>query len=142
MKIYRYIAFFAAAVIISCDDNTSSIGTILTDNKDNLEITTDSFVVATRSIASDSVLSRSTTAYLGKVRDPETGAYITGDYMTQFHIFENYTFPDRDRMRSLIDGEIVADSCEINLFYENTSYGDSLAAMKLTMYEMDTPMEE
>lgn len=143
MKIYRYIAFIAAAVIIiSCDDNTSSIGTILTDNKDNLEVTTDSFVVATRSIASDSVLSRSTTAYLGKVRDPETGAYITGDYMTQFHIFENYTFPDRDRMRSLIDGEIVADSCEINLFYENTSYGDSLAAMKLTMYEMATPMEE
>ena len=143
MKLFKYIAALLAILAIqSCDDNTSTIGTILTDNKDNLEIATDSFVVTTRSIASDSVLSRSTIAYLGKVRDPETGAYVTGDYMTQFYSFENYTFPERSRMRSIIDGEIVADSCEINLYYENTSYGDSLAAMKLTMYELATPMEE
>ena len=66
MKLFKYIAALLAILAIqSCDDNTSTIGTILTDNKDNLEIATDSFVVTTRSIASDSVLSRSTIAFLG-----------------------------------------------------------------------------
>lgn len=132
----------AASLVVSCDDNTDEIGTSLINNVDKLEISTDTFTVTTRSIIADSVLSRNTIGYLGKVKDPLTGAYITGDFMSQFHVLEDYTYPEKDSIRSLAaDGQIVADSCEIRLYY-NEFYGDSLAAMKLTAYELDKPMEE
>ena len=127
--------------IASCDDTTDSIGNSLTDNMDMLKVTTDTFNVATRSIVADSVLSRSTTGYLGKIRDIETGNYITGDFMAQFSTLENYKLPEKDSIVSLQDGEVIADSCSIRLFYTDY-YGDSLATMNITAYEMNEPMKE
>ena len=102
----------AALTLFSCDDTTDTIGGSLTDNVDKLEISTDTFQVETRSILADSVLSRSVTGYLGKVRDPETGAYMTGDFMTQFYTPEGFSFPEKDSIVSKKDGLIVADSCD------------------------------
>lgn len=131
----------ATFIFASCDDTTDNIGSSLTDNVDKLEITTDTFTVATRSIVADSVLSRNTTGYLGKVRDPETGAYITGDFMTQFYCPEGFVFPVRDSIKSVVNGDIVADSCDIRLYY-TTFYGDSLAPMKLSAMELARPVAE
>lgn len=139
--IYTVIAIMSCITIASCDDTTDSIGNSLTDNMDMLKVTTDTFNVATRSIVADSVLSRSTTGYLGKIRDIETGNYITGDFMAQFSTLENYKLPDKDSIVSLQDGEVIADSCSIRLFYTNY-YGDSLATMNITAYEMNEPMKE
>ncbi|MBR6446645.1 MAG: DUF4270 domain-containing protein [Prevotella sp.] len=142
---YKFLMFLvsAAAIFASCDDTTNDIGTSLLHNMDNLAVTTDSFVVSSRSIAADSVYSRATTGYLGRIKDPETGTYVTGNFMTQFHMLEDYAnlFPKADSIVSRIDGQIVADSCEIRLFYSNF-YGDSLATMKLTVHEMAKPMLE
>ena len=79
MKIITYavIAIMSCIAFTSCDDTTDTIGNSLTDNMDMLEVTTDTFNVETRSIVADSVLSRSTTGYLGRIRDLETGNYIT-----------------------------------------------------------------
>lgn len=143
MKI-RTLAGFVLAIglLASCDETTNTLGGTLTDHLDNLSISSETFEVSTRSILADSVLSRNTTAYLGKIKDPETGAYITGDYMSQFHTLENYKFPKLSQMQHLDDaGNALADSCEIRLYYE-TFYGDSLTAMKLTAYEMQKPMLE
>lgn len=139
----KFIAIltFAALMLTACDDTTDNVGISLTNSLDNLQISTDTFMVSTCSIAADSVLSRSTLGYLGKIRDPETGSYITGNFMTQFHIQENYQFPDADKMANKEDGMIVADSCELRLYYDKF-YGDSLAPMKLTAYEMSKPMSE
>ncbi len=126
---------------ISCDDNTGEIGSSLIDDLDHLIVSTDTFEVTTRSILADSVLSRSTVGYLGKVRDPETGAYLTSDFMTQFFAMEDMSMPEKDSIISVKDGNIVADSCDIRLYYTEF-YGDSLAAMKLTAYEMSKPMSE
>ncbi len=134
-------ALFASVLAVSCDDTTGTIGGSLIDNLDHLEITTDTFSVETRSIVSDSVLSRNVTGYLGKVRDPETGAYLTSDFMTQFYSIENFSLPTQDSIKSRIDGEVVADSCEIRLYYQDF-YGDSLSTMKLAAYELDKPMSE
>ncbi|CCX69563.1 putative uncharacterized protein [Prevotella sp. CAG:255] len=139
--IYTVIAIISCITIASCDDTTDSIGNSLTDNMDMLKVTTDTFNVATRSIVADSVLSRSTTGYLGKIRDIETGNYITGDFMAQFSTLENYKLPEKDSIISLQDGEVIADSCSIRLFY-NDYYGDSLATMNITAYEMNEPMKE
>lgn len=139
--------FYISAIILSaflfgaCDDNTDEIGSSLIGDMDDLEITPASYQVSTRSIIADSVYSRNTIGYLGKIRDPETGAYITSDFTTQFHTLENYEYPVKDSIRSLVNGEIIADSCELRLYY-NDYYGDSLATMKLTAYEMQTPMAE
>lgn len=139
--IYTVIAIMSCITIASCDDTTDSIGNSLTDNMDMLKVTTDTFNVATRSIVADSVLSRSTTGYLGKIRDIETGNYITGDFMAQFSTLENYKLPEKDSIASLQDGEVIADSCSIRLFYTDY-YGDSLAIMNITAYEMNEPMKE
>lgn len=140
-KLILCIALTALA-ITSCDDNTSYLGSTLTNKLDSLNISADTFEVTTRSIIADSVLSRNSVGYLGRIKDPETGAYITGDFMTQFHTMENYDFPKEDSITSRdANNEIIADSTEIRLYY--TSYfGDSLNAMKLTTYEMATPVEE
>ena len=139
--IYTVIAIMSCITIASCDDTTDSIGNSLTDNMDMLKVTTDTFNVATRSIVADSVLSRSTTGYLGKIRDIETGNYITGDFMAQFSTLENYKLSEKDSIVSLQDGEVIADSCSIRLFYTDY-YGDSLATMNITAYEMNEPMKE
>lgn len=127
---------------VSCDDNTDTIGSSLTNPMDLLNVKTDTFALTTQSIVSDSVLSRSTTGYLGRIKDPETGAYITGDFMVQFGITDNLEIPKADSICSRNEsGEIIADSCEIRLF-TSSFYGDSLAAMKCRVYEIGTPMSE
>ncbi len=136
------IAFCALFIAIACDDNTDTLGTTLINNMDHLEITTDTFILTTRSIVADSVLARSTTSYLGTIRDPETGEYITSNYMTQFHTLEDYIFPGIDSLESKdADGGIIADSCELRIFW-NSYYGDSLTSMKCTVYELMKPMRE
>lgn len=131
-----------SVVFTACDDTTDSIGTSLTDNMDMLKVSTDTFEVTSRSFVADSVLSRNTVGYLGKIKDPETGNYIVGDFMAQFGTLENYTFPEKDSIVSVdASGDVVADSCHIRLFY-TTYYGDSLATMNLTAHEMSEPMKE
>lgn len=129
-------------ILTACDDTTETIGASLTDNMDHLQITTDTFSITTRSVVADSVLSRNTTGYLGKIKDPETGAYITGDFMMQFNTLEDYFFPTKDSIESKDElGNVYVDSCEIRLYYDDF-YGDSLAAMKLSVYELAKPYEE
>lgn len=135
------LAFLATFVFTACDDTTDQIGISLVNNMDNLNVSTDTFKLSTRSIVADSVLSRNTIGYLGKIRDPETGNYITGDFMTQFHTFENYGFPVIDKIISMEDGQVIADSCDIRFHY-SSYYGDSLTAMKIRISEMEKPMLE
>lgn len=141
MKLSKIAILFAALTFVACDDNTDTIGQSLISNLDNLDVSTDTFTVSTRSILADSVLSRNTIGYLGTVRDPETGTYVKSDFMTQFHTLENYQFPAADRIVSRDNGEIVADSCELILFYD-TFYGDSLTPMRISVNEMSVPMKE
>jgi hypothetical protein len=130
-------------ILSSCDDTTNEIGTSLIHDMDNLDVTTDTFKVSSRTLVADSVYSRSTYGYLGTIRDPETGNVIKGNFMTQFCTLEDYarTFPAADSIASRLDGKIIADSCEIRLFFTKF-YGDSLSTMKVTAYEMSKPMLE
>lgn len=145
-KLFAVISF-AAVGMASCDTTTDTIGSSLNDDRDGLQISAQTYSVASRSIVADSVLSRNTTGYLGKVRDPETGAYITGDFMAQFNNLEDFAFPQKanlvtkDANRNEQRGIVKADSCELRLFYSSL-YGDSTQLMKLSAYEMGKPMNE
>ena len=130
--------------ISSCDEDTASIGKSLTDTADMFTMATDTFDLTSRSIIAEHILSRSAYSYLGRIKDPETSAYITEDYMTQFSTLENNNesvFYDKEDIISREGGEVVADSCAI-VIVGNSFTGDSLAAMKLTAYELDKPVEE
>lgn len=147
MKIKNLIAIAAVSMcFVACDDTTDGIGTSLINGADHLNVSSASFTVTSRSVKADSVLSRNTTAYIGKVRDPETGSYVTGNSMLQFHIQEDYSFPDKENIVSIINGDSVrgvvrADSCELHLYFTQW-YGDSLATMRMRVAEMGRPMEE
>ena len=135
----------SAMAFLSCDDTTDTIGNSLTSEADHFDILTDTFYVSTKSIVVDSVLSRNQYCYLGHIKDQETGTYITSNYTTQFAILESLdetTFlPERDSIMSLENGEVVADSCRMQIYFYS-SVGDSLNSMRLTALELDKPVEE
>ena len=133
-----------ALAFSACDDNTDDVGASLTNRLDKFQIVTDTFAVSTRSLVVDSVITHSKYTYLGRIKDPETGSYVTSSYTTQFmHLEETttVTFPSKDQILSLEDGEVIADSCHINI-YINSYVGDSIAPMKLRVYELNTPVPE
>lgn len=130
-----------ALVLASCDETTDIIGSSLTDNKDRLTVTTDTFAVASRTVKADSVLARNITGYLGTVKDPETLNTITGSFMAQFNILDGFALPKEDSIARDEGGQVMADSCELRLYY-TTFYGDSLAPMKLSVHELEKPLEE
>jgi hypothetical protein len=136
-------AAFALVAISSCDNDELNIGQSLTDEGDKLIAYTDAFDVTTRTIMADSVLSLSADCYFGHVKDPETGAEVTSEFTTQFHLIENtYIYPE-DRVIGRYEGRAAADSCDIILYLDAPSrQDDSLLAMKMRVCELAVPMEE
>lgn len=147
-SIMASVAATLAILLSACDDTTDTLGNSLTDNSaDRFELITDTFNVSTRSVVASKVLSRSPYSYIGHIKDPETGSYVSASYTTQFSIVENFQgqplFPQEDSIRSLSerDNKVKADSCVLRI-YLNNSVGDSLNPMRLTVYEMGRPVEE
>ena len=132
--------------ISSCDEDTNTMGYSLTSDADRFSLIPDTIPIdSMESIKADSVLARSSYSYLGRIKDPETGAYITSDFTTQFTVLEkekNYIFAPKKDITSLdTDGEPVATSCNLIVII-NSYLGDSLTAMKLMVEELDKPIEE
>lgn len=125
----------------ACDETTDNIGGSITNDVDNISITNAVYNVASRSIVSGAVLSRSNSGLIGKVKDPETGTYVTGDYMSQFGLLSSFSVDTLQYIKDANDGKLDADSCFLLISYA-TTYGDTLAPMKVTAYEMTKPMTE
>jgi len=128
-------------LLASCDTSTEGIGSSMTDNLDRLTVENDTFTVTSRTVKAPKVVGRSTSAYLGRVRDPETGTYVKADFVTQFHTLEDYEFPTISHIISQQDGLPAADSCELRLYF-SSYYGDSLATMKVSAIELGKTMSE
>lgn len=142
MKILRLLTVLviAALTFAACDDTTEGIGGSITNKIDNINISNSAFNVTTKSIVADSVLSRNNTGLIGKMKDPETDNYVKGDYMTQLSVLPTFSVDTLD-IKKANKGSIEADSCYLLVSY-NASYGDTLAPMKVTAYEMTKPMTE
>lgn len=141
-RLFTAIAFTAMA-IISCNEDTAGIGSSLTSNTDKLEMSTGIYQASSRSILADAVYARNLECYLGKVRDPETGAYVKSEFTTQFNMLENYQMPEKNTIVGKYDGNVAADSCEIWLYFKKSeSYGDSLAPVKLSIHELAKPITD
>jgi hypothetical protein len=143
MKIRLLTAIaFTAMAIFSCNEDTDNIGSSLTQNTDDLKISTGIYQATTRSILADSVYARNFDCYFGMVKDPETDTYVKTEYMAQFNMLENLDMPGEDKILSRVGDEIVADSCEIWFYFDKANcYGDSLTPMKVRVMELDKAMD-
>ena len=143
MKILRLLTVLviAALTFAACDDTTEEIGGSITNKIDNINISDSAFNVTTKSIVAGAVLSRNNTGLIGKMKDPETGNYVKGDYMTQLSVLPTFSVDTLDYIKQANKGSIEADSCYLLVSY-NASYGDTIAPMKVTAYEMTKPMAE
>lgn len=143
MKILRLFTALAIAALTfaACDDTTDTIGGTITNNVDSLYVSSAMYNVISESYVPDSVLSRSNSGLIGKVKDPETNNYITGDYMTQFGVLSSFSTDTLQYIKNANDGKLEADSCILLVSYTST-YGDTIAPMKVAAYEMSKPMTE
>lgn len=143
MKILRLLTVLviAALTFAACDDTTEGIGGSITNKIDNINISDSAFNVTTKSIVAGAVLSRNNTGLIGKMKDLETGNYVKGDYMTQLSVLPTFSIDTLDYIKQANKGSIEADSCYLLVSY-NASYGDTIAPMKVTAYEMTKPMSE
>ena len=150
MKYTYYLLLILLAITVSCDDTTDTLGMTLTDDYDVVNFEATDYSVATNSTIASDVVSRTKYGYLGKIKDLESGGYVTCNYMTQFRVMRENEFPPLDTL--YIDPkqydasiekykQIKADSCVFVLYI--TSYtGDSLALMKVYTNELSVPFEE
>ena len=141
MKLFKITTLAIAALFMaSCDDTTDSIGQSVTNRVDGLNISDARYNVITESAATGSVLSNNSNGIIGMVKDPETGNYVTGNYMAQFSTLASFELDTLDYIRYAHGGEyengvykggkVTADSCYLLVNYES-SYGDTLAPMKV-----------
>lgn len=140
----KHIAVIACmAIATSCNDDTLNIGNTLTADNDKIEAASATFSAQSRTIIADSVLSRSTTCFFGRIMDPETGISVTSEFMTQFYIQETFSLHPDSQIVSRENGRAVADSCQIELYFNKPSSAcDTLAPMKLRLYELARAMDD
>ena len=131
MKIKYLCALLLAALIYSCDDSTTGIGTDLIPGGDKIPAYPGSYEFTTQSLLADSVYARTSTAYLGRYTDEQFGEF-TADFMAQFTCMDNFKF--EEELTKVIE-------ININLQY-GTFFGDSLNAMRLQVDTLDKVIPE
>lgn len=129
--------FFAAlSLLLSCTDETSTLGVDMMPSSDTLRVFYDTYATRTGTYeVTDPILARTSTTYLGRFTDPETGTSTQADFIAQYHITESDggLFPD-----NIIDNKIT--SMEIRL-YISDFIGDSLASFKLSVYDLNKGLD-
>lgn len=140
-RFFTFIPWIVAVAGIfwaaSCDDDTATLGSVVMPEGDNISTSQAVYKVSSRSVLIDSVLANTKTCFLGTIIDPETRAKTSCDFLAQFHMMENYRLPQKDKMIKDAQGLVVADSCDIRIYFDEY-YGDSLTTMKLLVQELDT----
>lgn len=141
----KYFCFLALALmataIVSCDEDTMTIGSSLVNENDKLSHKDTTFLTTSATFVADSVLALNSECYLGRVKDPETGTNVTSEFTTQFHVLERTVLPSRSQLDTDSYGHPKSDGCEIILVLSSPfMQDDNLAAMKLRAHELDKPI--
>lgn len=140
----RSLSLFVALLLLlfvveACTEDGTKIGIIY----DNEKVYSDYKIVGgqTESLLMGPVRQAGSDCYLGNIVDPETGGVITASFATQFHVFENYHFPNHENMFP-IDGidhskdTVQCDSVELRLYFTDY-FGDINNPMTVECYELD-----
>ena len=81
-----------ASAIYSCDDTTGSLGLDMLPGSDNVNVSSTSFDVTTKSILSGPVFAKTDIGYVGKYTDPDFGYFESG-FLTQLNCTDSLQFP-------------------------------------------------
>lgn len=131
---YLWTLSLAVMTLVSCDEDTESLGINMMPSSDLVCKEYKTYDVATSSYAvGDKVLARTEKSYLGQYTDSETGTTVKSDFMAQFGCDENFSLPEK----------ITNDSCykvDLRLFISNY-VGDSLSTFKISVYELDKQLD-
>lgn len=122
-----------AFALIACDDDTAMVGYDVIPKKDEVSAIDSVFTVSSRTIKVDSVLSNTSTCYLGSIVDPDMHIKTTSGFLAQFYLPANFKLPAESKLAL---SPIKADSCDLRL-YIDSYYGDSLTTMKLHVQELE-----
>lgn len=121
--------------LTGCDDNTAELGENIMPGKDQISIGTQTYNVRTSSfLAGDSILAKTSKAYLGKYTDPTFGTF-EADFLAQFHCVEDFQFPENG---------VIGDSAvsiEVRLYFTEY-FGDPDNACHLSVYPLDSVLQE
>ena len=119
----------------ACDDSTEGLGESMMPDKDHISIDQKVYTATSRSLlAGDSILAKTSTAYLGRYTDPLYGTF-EADFLAQFHCVEDFQFPE---------GGVAGDtavSAEVRL-YVSSFFGDSISPGHLSVYPLNRVLEE
>lgn len=127
--------FTLLIILISCDDNTGTLGGSVVPDSDSVSINTATYMAVSRSIAIDSVLGKTNKVYLGRFTDPQTNSVFEADFIAQFNCEEGgNVFPET----------ILGDSAvkvELRLFFTSL-FGDPTNTMTAEVYELEQTLQE
>lgn len=116
------------SLFISCNDNTSTIGSSLV--VDRSEIVVDSaFTVTGRSVATGKIRARTLSQLLGRI-DARSYGSLTSDYVTQL-------MPSADFDTTGVTPETVDSILLVLRFYSNRITGDSMTPMGMSAFALD-----
>lgn len=122
-----------AAILGSCNDDLSGVGTSIQDEEDKISVTVDTFRFEASTIQMEAVYAKTDTGLLGEIYDPLYGTLKT-DYICQFYCPEGFRF-----RYTPVDGKI--DSVDFRIFY-NSWVGDSLVPMRVQIFPVVKPLEK
>jgi len=129
------LAMILPMAFAACDDNTEGLGGSMMPGEDNISIDQKVYNATSRSLlAGDSILAKTSTAYLGRYTDPTYGTF-EADFFAQFHCVEDFQFPE---------GGVAGDtavSAEVRL-YVSSFFGDSISPSHLSVYPLNKVLEE
>lgn len=139
-------SILAVLFLISCDSNTSTLGSSVIPESDDVLVDADSCFATSQSIlAPDSILLRTTTSCIGKYTDPVTGAILEADYLTQINCVEGFSLPDSvygiadfdfpDWFDKEMQG-VKPYYAELDLYFQRI-FGDSTNALNIEVYLLD-----
>lgn len=163
MKVKYALIALLTVTFFGCDDNTADLGLGMfpgSDQNINGKLTT--FDVITSSIPTGRIYAKTNLGYVGKFTDPTFGAYSAG-FLATLNCPTGLVFPAVYKAASdgktatgvmvteageditLVKGEndeVLGNihTVEISLWY-SSYFGDSLAACRLSVYELDKKLE-
>ena len=121
--------------LLSCDNNTGTLGGSIVPDHDVITIDTTSYWATSTSLRVDSVIGKTSKVYLGRFTDPQTGSTLEADFIAQFNCEEGgHVFPDK----------IAGDSAvkvELRLFF-SSYFGDPTNTMTAEVYELEETLKE
>lgn len=143
-------SFLAVLFLISCDNDTSSLGGSLTPDNDVITVKADSCFATSRTIlSSDSLTVLSTKCCLGRFTEQGSGAMFEAGYMTQIGCMENMYLADSvygigDHVfPAWFDSAVAGQKpyyANLKLYY-TYYFGDPANSVKIEIFPLDRMLD-